>query len=577
MLLLSALLTVYSVFSMKNLGFSGDEPHYLLLTKSIIYDGDLDVKNQFMEKQWQEFYRMKVNLVPHAHSVRGGWYSIHLPALSILVSPFYLLSKPFPTEIKKIIIRLGFSLYGLLFLLLLYHFLRREFGEEISLKATLITAITVPAFPFFFHIYPEVPAALLTLFSLYTILYLKNKYFLGVIGLLSGFFPWFGVKYFIYLFALLIIAIFILKKDSPIFIMPQVLSTIPFFAYLKIHYGTFSTLPVYFGILSPEKKAELIKAIIYKIPMELRIGSFLDYFLDQRDGLLPYAPVAIFALAALIKYWKKKPAIIGLLFFLPFVFSYGWQTQRGGYSPPARPLASLVWVLAIGYAIFIKEARNKNLRFAFWSMVSLSVLLSILLSSNPFAYYGPTTHDVANRVGLLFHKLSTPLIYLPNYLPSFLKHPSAPITKWAPNYFWTLFLVLVLTYMIISFNKTSKDSRITFSSLLFVILLPFLVMPQIPLSNGRLFMGRKGRALIYNWRKIQGRCIKGMKDESIVIVTKSPIEISGKGKVLIQGLKKIDLSGKKTINPWEFPHFKFKGGYFIEIRLIKGESIFICP
>ena len=577
-LLLSILLTVYSVFSMRNLEFSGDEPHYLLLTKSIIYDGDLDVSNQFLEKQWKEFYvKEDVKLLPHAHAVKGGWYSIHLPGLSYMLIPFYLASKPFPAEIKKIIIRLGFSIYGLLFLFVLFHFLKGEFEEEVALKALAIIALTVPAFPFFFHLFPEIPAALLTISSLYIVLY-KKKWWFMIAGVLSGALIWFGIKYFIFTLMLVLVSLVIKRRETIFLIIAQAFPVVPFFAYLKAHYGTYSMLSVYYGFLTPERKAELIRLIIYKIPLELRIGSFLDYFLDQRDGLLPYAPVAIFAFAALLRFWKKRPALISLAFFLPFVFNYGWQTHRGGYCPPARPLASLVWVIAVGYALFIEKAKNKNLRFLFWSMFSLSLLLSVLLSSIPYAYYGPTTHEVANRAGLLFHKLSTPLFYLPNYLPSFLKHPSAPITKWMPNYVWTVLLLLFMAFIIKFMVKEGKrDNRKLIAGIMLFLLLPFFLLPEIPLSRGRLIMGRNGRVLVYNWKQIEGRCVKLLQDQAVVFITSYTLEVKGNGVIVLQDYIKKKVEGKVFIDPEKIPHFRINGGILVHVKLTEGDSILVCP
>lgn len=577
-LLLSFLLTTYSVFSMRNLEFSGDEPHYLLLTKSILQDGDLNVKNQFLEKQWKEFYiKENVKLLPHAHAVKGGWYSIHLPGLSYALIPIYLATRPFPVEIKKILIRLGFSLYGLLFLLVLFHFLRREFGKDVALKSLSIVALTVPAFPFFFHLFPEIPAALLTISSLYIVLYKKN-WWLPVAGILSGLLIWFGVKYFIYTLVIALAGIIIRKKESIFLIFSQFLPVAPFFAYLKAHYGSFSMLSVYYGILTPEKKVELIKLIIYKIPLDLRIGSFFDYFLDQRDGLLPYAPVAIFALVALMRYWRKRPALLSLAFFLPFIFNYGWQTHRGGYCPPARPLASLAWTIAVGYALFMSSAKNKNLKFLFWGSFSLSLLLTFLLSSNPYAYYGPTTHEITNRVGLLFHRLSTPLFYLPDLLPSFLKHPSKPITKWLPNYVWIIMLAVfvVLIFRLIE-RKEKRDYRVIIAGVLFALLIPFFVLPEIPLSKGRLIMGKEGRVLVYNWKKIEGRCLRLSEGQSLAVITNYPLEINGKGKIVLQGYIEKTLVERMEIVPQALPHFRIKNGILVEIKLKRGEEILVCP
>ena len=38
-----------------NADYAGDEPHYLLAAKSLVQDGDLDVKDDFAAREWREF------------------------------------------------------------------------------------------------------------------------------------------------------------------------------------------------------------------------------------------------------------------------------------------------------------------------------------------------------------------------------------------------------------------------------------------------------------------------------------------------------------------------------------------
>ncbi len=574
-LLLSFIFSLYSVVRMKELSFSGDEPHYLLITKSLLYDGDINVKNQYLQEQWKEFYRKEwVKILPHARAINNKtWLSIHLPGTSALVIPFYLMARSSPPEGKKLIIRLGFSLYGLLFLYLLYLFLKEEFPEQVSLYSTALVAFTVPAFPFFFHVFPEVPVALLLTLSLLS-LWKGRKGLMGLAGLGAGTLPWFGAKYTIYLLILLGLSVYLQRKKSLYFFIPALLPSTLFFLFLNHYYGNFSLLSVYYGPLSPEKRAEVMKDILYRIPWHYRFSTFLDYLFDQRDGLLPYAPVALFSLAALAKFWKKKMALISLILVLPFVFNYGWQTHRGGYCPPARPLASAVWALAVGFALFLEESENQNIKFSFKFSAGLSLGLSFLLASIPSAYYGPTTHDVANRVGLLFHKLSTPAVYLPKLLPSFTKHPKAMPGDWLPNYFWVPLTFLLFLILIFRMRKASPDRKAYLAGVAMAILLPLLALPQIPMARGMLFMGERSRAAVYNWSAIRGRCLTGGYSDPIVFITRSPLQLKGKGTVLLNGRKREKIEGEGRIFPSS--GMPFIGGRLLAIKVLKGELLF-CP
>ncbi len=560
---------------MRKLGFSGDEPHYLVITQSIVQDGDINVKNQYLKESWREFYREKwVKILPHARPTgRKTWYSIHLPGTSALVLPFYLLARPFSPYAKKFILRLGFSLYGILTLWLLYLFLKEEFSEEISVYSTALVAFTIPAFPFFFHIFPEIPVAGIVIFALLS-LFRKKRALLLASGFLAGSLPWFGAKYVIYLVMLLLISLFLLRKKALYFILPSLALSSGFFLFLKHAYGSFSLLSIYYGVLPPEKRAEIVKDILYRIPWHYRFSTFLDYLFDQRDGLLPYAPVYIFSMAGLLRFWKRKVSLVTLFLLLPFVFNYGWQTHRGGYCPPARPLASGIWAFAVGLALFMQNAKRENFRFIFKGLAGVSIGVSFLLSSMPLSYYGPTTHDVANRFGLLFHKISTPVLYLPRYLPSFTKNPEAMPGDWLPNYFWVPLVFLALIYIIYSLEKRGKERKNVLSAVFIFALLPFLALPQIPLVRGRCFMGERGRVMVYNWAGIRGRCLKGGRSIPLVFLTSYPVRAKGKGLVIVGGRRKVIIREEALLSP--ALGFRFPGGRLMALEVKEGEVEF-CP
>src|SRR5205823_2209370 len=46
--------------------FAGDEPHYLVLTNSLILDGDVDVKNDYLAGRYRNYYPFPLD--PHVNS-----------------------------------------------------------------------------------------------------------------------------------------------------------------------------------------------------------------------------------------------------------------------------------------------------------------------------------------------------------------------------------------------------------------------------------------------------------------------------------------------------------------------------
>src|SRR5687767_5289865 len=67
----------------------GDEPHYLVITQSLLKDGDLEIGNNHRQRDYASF--APGNLPPHVQILRrdGRIYSIHAPGLPAVVAPAF--------------------------------------------------------------------------------------------------------------------------------------------------------------------------------------------------------------------------------------------------------------------------------------------------------------------------------------------------------------------------------------------------------------------------------------------------------------------------------------------------------
>ena len=70
---------------------TGDEPHYLLLTQSMISDGDLDVENNYARGDYASYYGG--DLEPHwyVRGLRNRGILFHLPGVPALIAPAFAL------------------------------------------------------------------------------------------------------------------------------------------------------------------------------------------------------------------------------------------------------------------------------------------------------------------------------------------------------------------------------------------------------------------------------------------------------------------------------------------------------
>jgi hypothetical protein len=185
------------------------------------------------------------------------------------------------------------------------------------------------------------------------------------------------------------------------------------------------------------------KELLTGIPFRFRLETLIGYFLDQRDGLLLYAPIYFFSFLGFLEMLRRKRREALLLLFLaaPYILVSAFLTQRAGYSPQARPLVAVIWCLAIFLGYFLASGAGKLFGYLRNFAVGASLAFVGLLCLNPLALYQETTMGTTERGGALFYTLSNLHFYLPSLLPSFIKVENA---GWTPNYVWPVILALFM-------------------------------------------------------------------------------------------------------------------------------------
>jgi hypothetical protein len=410
----------------------GDEPHYLAISQSLARDGDLNVFNQYFRGGFREFFSVE-KLAAHGTWGKGykKIYSYHLPGVSLTLVPFFFckLSPP----LLYFLLRAYLGLFGALLAVLVYLFgLRLTRSRPLALFASMVSSFSVPVFFYSFHLFPEVQAMLLVLSALYLLLYkVKNRpsYSLWAGLLLGGTIFW-GVKYalFIYPFCLGFFAYWLWqKKFRPailLIVFPLFFQAL-FFYYLYGAYGSFSPNAVYYGMLDAAGTKAFYETILSRITLTMRWETLLDYFFDQRDGLLLYNPFYFFAfpglLLALKHYKRYRPHLLIVLPAALFALNHAFSTVRPGYCPQARYLTPLAWALMLLALIYYRESRNETGKRIFRLMPLYSFFVVAYQTWRPVTLYQPTTHDTLVRPGLLFSEWSNVFFRLPRLLPSYIK------------------------------------------------------------------------------------------------------------------------------------------------------------
>jgi hypothetical protein len=132
----------------------GDEPFYLLITESLIRDGDFDLRNQYAALGESEAGRTDLEPQPgDPVGPKGQQYSRHEPFLSLLMIPGYLLGGLTGAA-------LTIALFGLLLARSVLLLLEEEgFSQKTMVLTFAFVLLGPPALFYATRIWPEIPGA----------------------------------------------------------------------------------------------------------------------------------------------------------------------------------------------------------------------------------------------------------------------------------------------------------------------------------------------------------------------------------------------------------------------------------
>ncbi|MDH7511358.1 MAG: hypothetical protein QHH14_00220 [Clostridiales bacterium] len=450
---------------------AGDEPHYLLITHSLLQDRDFDLANNYDHEDYSRYMKYEGKMKPHAvwGARPGSLYSAHSPGVSVLLLPFYALGSLFRGQALLFFIRLGLSVFGALLSLQVYLYARSEWqNESLALWLWFLTAFTSPVFFYSIHVYPEVIVAFLSLAVFRLLRFSPSLSWPKVIvcSLFLASFIWFhSLKYIALFVPLFLYGLWILfKKSRPawkiaLFVIIPAAVTFLYLEFQHSLYGSYSlSSATWARPMTGEESLQFARNLLFGIPWRYRWETLAGYFFDQRDGLLFYAPLYFFALLGAWEIWRRKKKAFLLLLFVsaPYVLVSAFLTQRTGYAPQARPLVSVIWAVAILVGYFLAYNQKKIFAYLFNFAAFLSFLFVVLLLKHPLNLYQETTRGITERGGSLFYLVSNIRFRLPDFLPSYLKVED---WRWLPNFAWLALIGLfVAAYIVIKKRDYSLKS-----------------------------------------------------------------------------------------------------------------------
>jgi hypothetical protein len=441
-------------------GFSGDEPHYLLMTHSLLRDGDLDLANNYRNKDYNA-YMAKTVTIPQLHVVGGrkpgSAYSFHSPGTAFVMIPFFAAGSLLGKTGLILMLKFGMSLFGALFALQVFLCARDAWKDErLAFILWALVALATPVYFYAVHIYPEliVGALAFLVFRLFRAPDRLTGRRLVLCGFLVSTFIWFHALKYIFLAGPLgVYCLWVLRRkrskgrDFVLFLVFPVAVTIAYFIFQKAIYGSYSLSAVSWkGSLGAGETLAYAKDLLTGISFRFRWETLAGYFFDQKDGLFFYAPIYAFAFLGFVDMARRKAAELPALLFVtaPYVLVSAFLTQRTGYAPQARPLVAVVWAMVIGIGWFLAGNRKRAYSGAFALAAAVSVGMTKLLVRNPLSLYQETTMGTAETGGGIFYVLSNLYLRLTDWLPAYAKSREGP---WPPNFIWLgLFALFIAIY-----------------------------------------------------------------------------------------------------------------------------------
>ena len=415
---------------------TGDEPHYLLITQSLIFDKDFNLWNNVRNNDWRFFEHRPVdghapgftyynNLAKgRLESKEKLWqdrrYSVHRIGLPLLISPAYFLGIRWKLGVRWAVILflnlcialLAVNIYALSFEL--------TNNKIVSLWVWAVLSFSGPALFYSNKIFPDLLAALFIIFAYRKIRNLRRIDFVNpfIIGLCIAYLPWLHERFILTSFILFLFFVYSVKLS----VKPIIISLIPI-AISFILQGAYYNL--LFGVPFP---------VNVHPSFSLRNCGLLGLLFDRNLGLLFYSPVYIISLIGALGLLKERPKEffwLSLIFIPNYIILGLFREWWGGLCPPVRYLLPFVPLLTLPISYALLKIRN----ISFKIMAVILGLAGIIIAN--YAMWFP---------GMLYrysHPLSCHFNRIINIFPNFIER--SPLT-YQSAVIWIILVVFFTGY-----------------------------------------------------------------------------------------------------------------------------------
>jgi len=370
-------LTVYALFGMRSLatiGLKGDEPHYLLITQSLLRDGDLRIENNHRNRDYRVFSREELPPDYLQRGKDGAIYSIHAPGLPAVLLPAFAMAHQYGAVLMLCV-------FGALAAAGVFELASMAARPPIALATCVAIALTVPFVPYAWQVFPEMAGAAIVAWAAVWLVRTEIKpaasWFAR--GVCVALLPWFHTKFIILLAGLAALFGWQLRKQMgavAALLAPIAVSLLAWFAFFYTIYGTSDPQAPYGTYARDWVKLAFVPR------------GVLGLLFDQKFGLVVYAPVYLLVpvgawLALRPNPWRWRVVAATLLASAYIVSTARLYMWWGGWSAPARFLVPVLPLAAVPLAVALEWARATRGRAIVWTLLASSLTIALVSAAVP--------------------------------------------------------------------------------------------------------------------------------------------------------------------------------------------------
>jgi hypothetical protein len=361
---------------------SGDAVHYMMIARSVAFDRDLDLANDYADRG-NLILGGQLEAGPHVQVGRGGVpRPVHDIGLPVIAAPFFAaayvaaerLTGLLPEGLRRRarlepwialrqLVSIGMILLSCALAAVFFDLSLRLTGQKaFTFLWTLIWTLSPPILAHGYVFFTEVPSALLALVAYRALIGgtpARRPLCAFGLGLLIGLLPLIHVRNVGLALGLVVLAIWRLRSTRRAALLLALGAGVSLCAKLALNLYLWGQL-----LATPHARLGAWPGIAMCLAeVATRLVGLL---LDPSHGLLPWAPIYLLVPAGLIWLGRSAPGaareivlLAGsyvILVLLPMSNIHGW---RGGWSPAARFLVPIAPLLALGVPAALSCARAR--------------------------------------------------------------------------------------------------------------------------------------------------------------------------------------------------------------------------